>query len=102
MTILIVGGDSVEAIRQQARAGGRRQVRHWSGRKTRDVAKSIPHNTEAVVVILDRVSHALVQKVRGDAARRGIPVFFQRRGRQSQGRRHDPGDFTQWLGLSTP
>lgn len=80
MSILIVGGDSAELFRQQT--GGRQgYVEHWSGRKNRDMAKSIPKDTEAVVVVLDRVSHGLARKVRTEATRRGLPVFFQKRAR---------------------
>ena len=74
MTILIVGGDSAETFRQRA-AGRQGQILHWSGRKTRDTGKSIPKDTEAVMVVLDRISHALARKVRTEAARRGLPVF---------------------------
>jgi hypothetical protein len=96
MTILVVGGDSAETFRQRA-AQQRGQVEHWSGRKTRDAGKSIPKNTAAVVVILDRVSHSLARKVRLEATLRGLPVFFQRRGRQIDSTDGDPENLMQWL-----
>jgi hypothetical protein len=83
MSILIVGGDSIEALRKRAKTGGLRNVAHWSGRKTRDLAKTIPKETTAVVVILDRVNHTLVRKVRQESARRGIPVLYERRAHQA-------------------
>ena len=82
MAILVVGGDSVQAITQRARTHGNTSIEHWSGRKPRDLTKSIPKNTEAVVVVLDRISHALARKVRTEASRRGLPVVFQKRGRR--------------------
>lgn len=75
MAILVGGGDSVDAIKERGTAGGHGYVTHWSGRKTRDLTKSIPKDTEAVVVVLDRISHVLARKVRTEAARRGLPVF---------------------------
>jgi hypothetical protein len=96
MTILVVGGDSAETFRQRA-AGRQGQVLHWSGRKARDTGKSIPKDTEAVVVVLDRVSHALARNVRTEAARRGLPIFFHKRARQAGPADHDPLDLTQWL-----
>jgi hypothetical protein len=96
MSILVVGGESAEMFRQ--RTGGRHgYVAHWSGRKNRDMTKSIPKDTEAVVVVLDRVSHGLAQKVRTEATRRGLPVFFQKRARHSGPTDHDPLDLAQWL-----
>ena len=47
-------------------------VRHWSGRKRRDLARSIPKQTEAMIVVLDRLSHALARKIRSEAASRGL------------------------------
>lgn len=78
MNLLIVGGDSAEVFRQRAidRTG---RVEHWSGRKHRDLIRAIPKATEAVVVVLDRVSHALAKRVRGEADRRGLPVYFLKR-----------------------
>lgn len=81
MAILVVGGDSAEMFRRSA-AETQRQVEHWTGRKSRDLVRSIPKATDAVVVVLDRVSHTLVKKVRREAARRGLPVYFRNRCRQ--------------------
>jgi len=96
MSILVVGGDSAEMFRQQT-GGGHGYVEHWSGRKNRDMAKSIPKDTEAVVVVLDRVSHGLARKVRAEATRRGLPVFFQKRARHAGPTDHEPMDWGQWL-----
>ena len=95
MSILGVGGDSVEIFRQQA--GGHGYVQHWSGRKNRDMTKSIPIDTEAVVVVLDRVSHGLARKVRTEARRRGLPVFFQRRAHHTGPTNLDPFDLARWV-----
>ena len=95
MAILVVGGDSVGAITERAYAGGHGCVEHWSGRKTRDLMRSIPKDTEAVVLVLDRVNHTLARKVRTEASRRGLPVFFQKRGRQIPDTEHHPTELTQ-------
>ena len=73
MSILVVGGDSVDAIQQRTQAGGHGGVDHWSGRLTRDMTKSIPKGTEAVVVLLDRVNHTLARKV---ALKRRVAAFL--------------------------
>lgn len=96
MTLLIVGGDSVESISKQAARAGLRHTEHWSGRKTRDLGKRIPKGTEAVVVVLDRINHALAGKVLAEATRRGLPVLFQKRGQiRSTDRRSL--DVRQWF-----
>lgn len=83
MNLLIVGGDSAEAFRQRT-AGRSSLVEHWSGRKHRDLVRTIPKATEAIIVVLDRVSHALAKRVRGEASRRGLPVYFLKRGQRRE------------------
>lgn len=100
MSILVVGGDTAEVFRRRATAR-QSHVEHWSGRKTRHTGKSIPKDTEAVVVVLDRVSHALARKVRNEATRRGLPVFFQRRGRQIDSADTNSTDLRRWLDRHT-
>lgn len=82
MAILVVGGDSAEIFRRRA-AEARIHVEHWTGRKPRDLVRSIPKATDAVVVVLDRVNHALAKRVGREASRRGLPVYFRKRGRRS-------------------
>ena len=96
MSILVVGGDSAEMFRQQT-GGMHGYVEHWSGRKTREMAKSIPKDTEAVIVVLDWVSHGLARKVRSEAIRRGLAVFFQKRARHTAPTDHAPSNLAQWL-----
>jgi len=81
MNLLIVGGDSAAVFRERT-AGRASRVEHWSGRKHRDLVRTIPKAIEAVVVVLDRVSHALAMRVRGEASRRGLPVYFLKRSQQ--------------------
>ena len=81
MNLLVVGGDSAAVFRQRA-IGRISHVEHWSRRKHRDLVRTIPKATEAVIVVLDRVSHALAKRVRGEASRRGLPVYFLKRGQQ--------------------
>lgn len=77
MAILVVGGDSVGAITERAYAGGHGCVEHWSGRKTRDRMRSIPKDTEAVVLVLDRVNHTLARKVRPKRHVAACPFSFR-------------------------
>ncbi|HXX73982.1 MAG TPA: hypothetical protein VEI50_02530 [Nitrospiraceae bacterium] len=74
--IAVVGGDSVETIKQHA---GAAKIVHWSGRRARDVQRTLPQDTEVVVVILDRISHGLSRKIRAEARRRGLPILFKTR-----------------------
>ncbi len=80
MIILIIGGDSAEVFRRRA-LGRKDHVEHWSGRKTRDLVRAIPKATDVIAVVLDRVSQALVRRVRHEASRRELPLYFRKRSR---------------------
>jgi hypothetical protein len=43
------------------------------------------------------VSHGLARKVRTEATRRGLPVFFQKRARHGGPTDHSLMDLAQWL-----
>ena len=97
MSIMVVGGDSVDGIKARAQAGGHGCVGHWSGRKPRDLVKAIPKKATAVVVVLDRVNHTLARKVRTEATRRGLPVFFRKRENHMQPTANRALDLMHWL-----
>lgn len=70
----------MQAITKQRKGTeGWQTIVHWRGRRPRDLQRSLPEGTEAVLVILDRISHALARKIRVEAARRGLPVLIMRR-----------------------
>ncbi|MGZ9189300.1 MAG: hypothetical protein ACXW39_04505 [Nitrospira sp.] len=79
MAILVGGDDSVSAITQRARPGGHGCVEQWSERKTRDLTKAIPIDTEAMELVLDRVNHTLARKVRTEATA-DFPSFHRHGG----------------------
>ncbi|MBA2487538.1 MAG: hypothetical protein H0V35_15865 [Nitrospira sp.] len=92
MVILVLGGDSVKAIAQRARPR-----RHGVSNVGAGANKGQTRSIEAVVVILDRVKHTLARKIRAEATRRGLPVFFQKRRRQVRIADHRPRDLMHWL-----
>ncbi len=79
MTALIVGGDHVESIRKAMSARGMERIEHWNGRKPGDLRKSLPKETDLVVVLYDYLSHTMLRKIKTDTAGTGIPVIHCRR-----------------------
>lgn len=88
----------MDSLKKLSQAGGVRVVRHWSGRKKRDIRKPIPKGTQAVVLVLDRVNHALARHVRKESDRLGVPVLFQRRSFQTESTRRSPESLRAQLG----
>ena len=83
MAALIVGGDNVEAIKDELQAQGIHKVTHWNGRKHGDKHYVIPGNTELIVVLVNYVNHSLSCKVKREAKRLNLPVIYSRNSRHS-------------------
>lgn len=79
MSALIVGGDHIESIRKAMADRGMARIEHWNGRKPGDLRKSLPKETELIVVLYDYLSHTMLRKIKTDAAGTGIPVIHCRR-----------------------
>lgn len=83
MSVLIVGGDRVEAIRQAlvklTPDSGSLRVEHWPGRKAADARRSVSPGTRAIVFVCRHLSHPLMLNVRKQADSLGVPVVYCRR-----------------------
>ena len=73
---LIVGGDQITSIKQELKKFGITDINHWSGRKVGDSKKVIPHNTKLIVLITDWISHQFTNKIKQDAAKRGLEIIY--------------------------
>jgi hypothetical protein len=79
-SVLVVGGDQIDVVRQIVLSHGISEVHHWSGRKVNDRRKTIPHDTQLVVLMTKLVSHNITHKIKQDAAKIGIPVVYKTTG----------------------
>ncbi len=79
MTALIVGGDHIESLRKAMSARGLERIEHWNGRKPGDLRKTLPKETELIVILCDNLSHCMLRKVSANAAGSGIPIIHCRR-----------------------
>ncbi|MFT3735516.1 MAG: DUF2325 domain-containing protein [Rhodocyclaceae bacterium] len=78
MNALIVGADRIEPIRQELERQGISRCLHWSGRTVGDTRRQVPDNTRVIVVICDRLNHQLLNSVRKQAGKLGVPVIYAR------------------------
>lgn len=75
-SVLIVGGDQIEGIKEVFDSYGIDQISHWSGRKAGDSNKVIPQNTKVIVLVTKWINHSITYKLKRDAVRRGIKVIY--------------------------
>ena len=75
-SVLIVGGDQIEGIKQVLNNHGVDQINHWTGRKSGDSSRVIPHDTKIIVLITNWISHSITHKIKKNAMKRGIKVIY--------------------------
>lgn len=75
-SVLIVGGDQVDGIKEVFDNFGISKINHWSGRKAGDSNKVIPQNTKVIVLITKWINHSITYKLKRDAVKRGIKVIY--------------------------
>jgi hypothetical protein len=68
-SVLIVGGDQIEGIKEVFGSYGIDQISHWSGRKAGD-------SNKVIVLITKWINHSITYKLKRDAVRRGIKVIY--------------------------
>ncbi|MBN9127951.1 MAG: DUF2325 domain-containing protein [Nitrosospira sp.] len=78
MTVLLVGGDHIEAFRRELLAHGMKRVEHWDGRRPRFTQRQIPSSAKLVVILCDYVSHSVSNALKRQASKSGVPLVFCR------------------------
>lgn len=75
-SVLIVGGDQIDSIKQVLHHRGFDDIHHWSGRKVGDSHKVIPQHTDLIVLITDWINHSFTHRIKRSAAKRGLKVIY--------------------------
>jgi hypothetical protein len=75
-SVLIVGGDQIDGIKEVLGNYGVSNIHHWSGRNGGDANKMIPQGTKVIVLVTKWVNHSITYKVKKHATKRGIKVLY--------------------------
>ncbi|MDR0664826.1 MAG: DUF2325 domain-containing protein [Helicobacteraceae bacterium] len=79
-SVLVLGGDRVEAIKEVLYARGVTQVTHWDMRKARDCDRKLPECADCVVMMIDYISHNAMNHFKKEAKKKNVPVVCAKRG----------------------
>ena len=82
-SVLVVGGDQINAIKKVLINHGAERINHWSGLKSADCHKVIPQDTKMIVLITNWINHSITYKVKRNAVKRGIQVIYVTNGTQA-------------------
>lgn len=80
MSILLLGADEVNPIKNLLQGLGAKDIIHWDMRKKSSTCnKSIPQKTGCLVMLTNYLSHNAMKKYKKEAKKMGIPVVCAKR-----------------------
>jgi len=79
MSVLIIGGDRIEPMKEVLREFGAEEFTHWDGRNVRVNSRKIPDRTDCVVMMTDFLNHNSMNHFKKEAKRMGIPLVCSKR-----------------------
>ncbi|MDR2034451.1 MAG: DUF2325 domain-containing protein [Helicobacteraceae bacterium] len=80
MSVLVLGGDRVDAIKEALYSRGVSQITHWDMRKARDCDRKLPECADCVVMIIDYLSHNAMNHFKKEAKKNNVPIICAKRG----------------------
>ena len=79
MSVLVVGGDKIGTIKCNLKQIGFDQIKHVTGRRTKDRQIHVPCNIDLVLVLTDFIGHKVVQTVKQQAKIHNKEVVYSKR-----------------------
>jgi hypothetical protein len=83
MSVLVIGGDQIEAITSSLNTLGVNDITHWTLRSNRDMGRKIPQKTEYIIMLTNFLSHNAMYKFKTEAKKRNIPFVCANRNENS-------------------
>jgi len=82
MSVLILGGDRIDPIREVLTTLGVDDIIHWTARNQkggRKKSKPIPTKVNIVVMLINFLNHNSMKHYRSEAKTKGIPIVYSTR-----------------------
>lgn len=74
MSVLVIGGDKIDAIKSMLNFFGASSITHWDGRKKAACKKIIPSDTDCVVMLTSFLNHNAMKHFKNEAKKRELPL----------------------------
>lgn len=83
MSVLIIGGDKIDAVSAVIQSFAFGEIIHWDGRKKSTIKKEIPHDVGLVIMLTNFLSHNAMNKYKNEAKRKAIEFICAKRSESS-------------------
>lgn len=75
MSVLVIGGDKINPIKNILTELGATKIHHWDARKKASACKKIiPHDTKCVVMLTSYLNHNAMKHFKSEAKKRELPL----------------------------
>jgi hypothetical protein len=92
MSVLVIGGDNINSVKSVLSDLGAKSIIHWDGRKNHGCNKTIPADTDYVLMLTTFLNHNMMKKYKKIAKKGNIALVCAKK---SVGSVHD--EFTKVL-----
>lgn len=76
MSILVIGGDNINSIKNVLSELGVNVIKHWDARKKSSAPKKkIPQNTDCIIMLTSFLNHNVMHKYKNMAKKYDIPYI---------------------------
>lgn len=79
MSVLVIGGDNLNSIKEKLKERGFETIEHVSGRKKGDRKIKISENTDLVLVLTDYACHNIMEKVKQATKKDNLSIIYSKR-----------------------
>ncbi|MBC2582184.1 DUF2325 domain-containing protein [Clostridium sp. DJ247] len=79
MSVLVIGGDNLDSIKERLKEKGFENIEHISGRKKGDRKIKISEKTDLVLVLTDYACHNIMGKVKQITRRDKLKIIYSKR-----------------------
>ncbi|MEA1955519.1 MAG: DUF2325 domain-containing protein [Campylobacterota bacterium] len=83
MSVLLIGGDKIERLKELLKHLGAKHTTHWDSRKNSTLNKKIPKNIDLIIMLTDFLQHNSMSYFKKTAKKKNIPYICTRRGSAS-------------------
>jgi len=79
MSVLVIGGDNINSVKTVLSDLGADNITHWDGRKNHGCGKSIPEDTDYVLMLTTFLNHNMMKKYKKIAKKENISLVCAKR-----------------------
>jgi hypothetical protein len=79
VSVLVVGGDKIDNIKENLKDVGFDKIKHVSGRRKKHRQVQIPANIDLVLVLTDFIGHKVAETIKNQSKSSDVKIIYSKR-----------------------